>query len=194
MRIHETGIAGCYEIVLNRFEDERGLFVKTFREDYFAGHGLETRFAEQYYSFSYKNVIRGLHFQIPPHEHVKVVYCISGIVTDAVVDLRAGSPTYGKFAMIELSVQKGNMIYIPSGLAHGFWVQSQEAILVYNVTTLYSPLHDRGIRWDSAGIPWTARHPVISKRDKGFPGLDDFISPFTYAGATAPTDGVERRE
>lgn len=192
MRIQETEIAGCYEIVLDKLRDERGLFIKTFRADFFADHGLETRFAEQYYSLSRQHVIRGLHFQTPPRDHVKLVYCISGKVSDAVVDLRAGSPTYGRYAMLELSAEKGNMIYIPAGLAHGFCVLSQEAVLIYNVTTLYSPSHDGGIRWDSAGIPWPAHTPVISERDRGFPELDDFISPFAYYGADAPTDAIER--
>ncbi|WP_409341776.1 dTDP-4-dehydrorhamnose 3,5-epimerase [Paenibacillus sp. MBLB4367] len=189
MRIHETAITGCYEIAPDRFKDERGLFVKTFRDDFFADNGLETRFAEQYYSFSYRHVIRGLHFQTPPWEHVKLVYCVSGNVTDAVVDLRSGSPTYGRFAMLDLSADKGNMLYIPAGLAHGFCVRSQDALLVYNVSTSYSPLHDKGIRWDSAGIPWPVRDPVVSDRDRGFPGLDEFASPFAY-----PMGGVDRRE
>ena len=182
IRIKGTTIPGCYEIEPFMFTDERGIFVKVFHQDTFAENGLETHFAEEYYSISHQRVLRGLHFQIPPRHHTKLVYCISGNVIDAVVDLRLGSPTYGKYETFELSSEEANMIYIPPGLAHGFYVVSPSAIVVYKVSTVYSPEHDSGIRWDSIGIPWPDRHPVTSSRDNELLAFSDFSSPFRYHG------------
>src|SRR5665647_934283 len=101
--LKSTPLAGCFELQPRVSDDARGRFVKVFQVQAFATHGLETHFAEEYYSVSNKNVIRGLHFQLPPMDHVKVVYCVEGEVLDAVVDLRIGSPTYGEHALFVLS-------------------------------------------------------------------------------------------
>jgi len=178
--LKHSKIPSCFEIIPEVFKDERGTFVKTFHEGVFKKNSLETNFAEEYYSFSCKGVLRGLHFQLPPVEHVKLVYCVSGKVLDAVVDLRVGSPTYGEFETFELSAEKANMIYIPKGLAHGFYVLSESAIMMYKVTTVYSPEHDTGILWNSVGIPWPDEKPIISKRDSEFIAFKDFKSPFVY--------------
>ena len=177
----QTGIPGCHEMTSPKFTDNRGLFVKTFHEDDFREHSLTTRFAEEFYTVSRKGVLRGMHFQSPPHDLTKLVFCLSGSVLDAVIDLRIGSPTYGKHALFELSAEKANMIYIPSGLAHGFYSLSDEAVIMYKVTAIYSPSHDTGILWNSAGIPWPDRSPIISKRDNEFPSLTNFSSPFIFA-------------
>jgi dTDP-4-dehydrorhamnose 3,5-epimerase len=179
-KIRQTKIPGCLEILPQKLKDKRGFFVKTFHKDMFRKYLLETDFVEEYYSFSYKRVLRGLHFQVPPMDHVKLVYCISGKVLDVVVDLRIGSPTYGEFEMFDLSSEKANMIYIPKGLAHGFYVLSDNAIMVYKVSTFYSPEHDTGILWNSVGIPWPDEKPIISKRDSEFLSFKDFKSPFFY--------------
>lgn len=176
--LKHTTIPGCYELQPMVIEDERGSFVKTFHKGDFAAHGLKTVWAEQYYSVSKQRVLRGLHFQTPPHDHVKIVHCIAGDVFDVVVDLRKGSQTYGQFACINLSAKHGNMIYLDSGLAHGFYTISETATLVYSVTSAYAPEHDAGIRWDSINIPWPDRDPILSARDKAFPGLADYHSPF----------------
>jgi dTDP-4-dehydrorhamnose 3,5-epimerase len=180
MRILDTSIPGCYELFPDVLQDERGFFVKTFHKDVFADHCLTTQFAEEYYTYSKQGVLRGLHFQVPPMHHVKLVYCVDGSVLDAVVDLRIGSPTFGKYATFELSRQKANIIYLPAGLAHGFYVLSSSAVLLYKVSTVYSPTHDSGILWNSAGIPWPNTNPIISKRDSGFMSLDKFKSPFDF--------------
>jgi len=180
INLKPSKIPSCFEIILEVFKDERGSFVKIFHQDVFQEYGLEIYYAEEYYSFSHKGVLRGLHFQLPPMDHVKLVYCVSGKVLDAVVDLRVGSPTYGEFETFELSAEKANMIYIPKGLAHGFYVLSESAIMMYKVTIVYSPEHDRGIRWNSVGIPWPDEKPIISKRDSEFPDFKDFKSPFIY--------------
>jgi len=180
MKIICTKIPGCYEFFPIIHEDTRGIFVKTFHSPTFKKHGLNTIFKEDYYSTSLKNVIRGLHFQLPPNDHVKIVYCISGIVKDIVVDLRLGSPTYGKHLSIDLSSKRGNMIYIPKGMAHGFCGLSKFSTLVYKTSTVHSPKKDTGIRWDSAGISWPNRTKIISKRDRSFLALKDFKSPFKF--------------
>ncbi|HEY0665076.1 MAG TPA: dTDP-4-dehydrorhamnose 3,5-epimerase [Gallionella sp.] len=173
-------LSGCLELQPKAFDDARGRFVKVFHEQAFAAQGLETRFAEEYYSVSHRNVIRGLHFQLPPMDHVKMVYCVQGKVMDVVLDLRAGSPTYGQHAAFELSAAKANCIYIPKGMAHGFCTLSEQATMVYKVSSVYSPAHDAGILWNSADIPWGVSEPILSARDQGFPALDQFESPFRY--------------
>lgn len=178
--INKTKIPGCFEIKPRKFKDDRGVFVKIFHQDTYKDNKLDTDFTEEYYSFSHQGVLRGLHFQVPPKEHTKLVYCISGEIIDVVVDLRVGSPTYGQFEMFNLSAYKSNIIYIPPGLAHGFYVTSESAILIYKVTTVYSPEHDTGIRWDSVGIPWPNSKPTISTRDSEFLALSNFDSPFVY--------------
>jgi dTDP-4-dehydrorhamnose 3,5-epimerase len=180
LTINSTKILDCYELQPAIFEDQRGRFVKTFHEDVFKSHNLENHFPEEYYSVSVKNVIRGLHFQLPPQEHTKLVYCVSGQVMDVVVDLRVGSPTYGQFATFNVSAEKANLIYIPPGLAHGFYVTSEKAIMMYKVSTVYAPNEDSGILWNSVDIPWGCDNPIISKRDQSFVTLSEFNSPFIY--------------
>lgn len=161
-------------------KDNRGSFVKTFHKDVFAKHGLVTEFAEEYYSVSHQGVLRGMHFQTPPYEHFKLVYCLAGKVLDAIVDLRIGSPTYKESATFELSAEFGNMLYIAPGMAHGFYALTDEVVMQYKVTTGYVPEHDGGIRWDSAGIPWLDSAPVISDRDSCLLALAAFDSPFHF--------------
>jgi len=180
MKVLECKIPGCFEIIPNIHRDNRGSFVKTFHAPTFRKLGLCSDFVEEYYSVSHQGVIRGMHFQLPPHDHVKVVYCTSGTVMDVVVDLRKGSPTFGKFAEFELSAEKGNMVYIPKGLAHGFCVLSESATMLYKVSTVYAPESDAGIKWDSIGLKWPFDNPVISSRDKEFISFTNFDSPFHF--------------
>ena len=182
MNVIKTNIPGCFEIHPDVIKDERGTFVKTFHRDIFDKHGLTTDFAEEYYSYSKKGVLRGLHFQLPPHDHIKMVYCVRGRILDAIVDLRKGSPTFGGYALFELSDENAQVLYLGRGIAHGFYALSNEAIVMYKVTTIYAPEHDAGILWNSAGVPWPDNMPILSKRDKSFPPLSQFESPFIYAG------------
>lgn len=158
--------------------DSRGRFVKILQEDAFSKHGIPTAYAEQYYSVSENNVLRGLHFQTPPHDHHKLVTCLDGEVFDVVVDLRNGSRTYGQHQSFELNGANGDSLFVPTGCAHGFYVRSKTATMFYNVTTLYAASHDTGIRWDSAGISWPSARPVVSDRDAAFPALAEFTTPF----------------
>jgi dTDP-4-dehydrorhamnose 3,5-epimerase len=181
MEIKESCISGCLEITSHIHYDERGFFVKTFNYDIFSMSGLISEWKEDYYSVSKKGVLRGLHFQMPPYDHEKMVYCTEGSVLDAVVDLRSGSPTYGWHVLFEVSEEKANMIYIPRGLAHGFYVLSERATMVYKVSSVYAPEYDSGIHWKSAGIPWPDDKPIISKRDNGFEQFRYFNSPFYWS-------------
>ncbi len=178
--LKSSNLPGCFELQPKIFDDVRGRFVKIFNEEGFKNLGFETSFSEDYYSISYKNVIRGLHFQLPPVDHCKVVCCVYGQVMDVVVDLRIGSPTYAQYALFELSELKANSIYIPKGMAHGFFTTSERAIVLYKVTSGYSQIHDTGILWNSLGIPWPTNNPIVSSRDQGFPTLSEFISPFYF--------------
>ena len=180
MRIVETKLFGCYEILPQIRRDKRGIFVKTFHAPTFKKFGLKALFKEQYYSTSSKNVIRGLHFQTPPKDHTKLIYCTDGEVLDIALDLRVGSPSYKKYVSIKLSAQKGNMIYIPKGLAHGFCTLSKTSTLVYNTTTVYNFEKDTGIRWNTAGVKWPIKNPIISDRDLNLQELKNFNSPFLF--------------
>ena len=180
MEIRKTKIPGCFEFQPTLVKDARGVFVKTFHVEESRTLGLCADWREQYYSTSNQGVLRGLHFQIPPHDHAKLVYCVAGSVEDVALDLRVGSPTYGKAVMLELSARKGNMIYLPRGLAHGFCTPNGPATLVYNVSSVYEPDADAGIRWDSVGIKWSIQKPLLSNRDQTFPAFSEFKSPFFF--------------
>lgn len=180
----ETPLPGCYVLQSHPVVDQRGCFVKTYHREWFESLGLRTDWAEQYYSVSQPGVVRGLHFQLPPHDHAKLVYCIAGRVLDVALDLRKGSPTYGQHISVEMSADQANMLYLPPGLAHGFSTYDEPATLVYNVTSVYNPESDTGIVWDSAGIHWPCPKPIVSSRDKSFTNLSTFNTPFLYNSGT----------
>lgn len=176
----KTNIAGCFELQPTLIRDSRGGFIKTFHNDIFSELCLETSFKEEYYSISKFGVIRGMHFQLPPHAHTKIVYCISGKVLDVLLDLRKGSPSYKKTISVELSATSFNGIYIPVGVAHGFLSLSDNTILAYKVSTVYNPNFDSGILWNSFGFNWPNLDLIISTRDKNLVNLSSFESPFQF--------------
>jgi dTDP-4-dehydrorhamnose 3,5-epimerase len=178
--LYPSALSGCIEIQPRVIQDLRGRFVKIFHAPIFQKLGLETDFVEEYYSVSKQGVIRGMHFQVPPYDHAKLVYCVQGEALDVVVDLRSGSPTCGKTAMFCLSATQGNMVYIPRGFAHGFCATSHDVTLVYKTTTVYEPSADSGIAWDSIGIDWPSENPILSERDRSFETFSNFNSPFIY--------------
>lgn len=178
MKFHATPLEGLYRIEPFYFADARGGFIKTFHADEFAKNGLENEFRESYYSTSVKGVIRGMHFQTPPHDHAKLVFVTSGEILDLIVDLRKNSKTYGKYASFNLTAENRNMLYIPRGMAHGFCAVSDSATVFYFTGTVHNAAHDAGIRYDSFGFDWPMKNPVVSDRDKGFPALGEFKSPF----------------
>jgi dTDP-4-dehydrorhamnose 3,5-epimerase len=171
-------IAGVKLIRPQAQRDRRGTFVKTIHVEIFSKHGIPTQYVEQYFSVSKNNVLRGLHFQTPPHDHYKLVTCIEGEAFDVIVDLRKGSPTYGQHESFELNGASGDSVFVPAGCAHGFYVRSETATLLYNVSTIHAPSHDTGIRWDSVGVSWPSANPVVSERDAALVTFAKFESPF----------------
>jgi dTDP-4-dehydrorhamnose 3,5-epimerase len=178
MKVHQTALPGLLKLEPFVAPDARGLFAKTFQRDEFAANGLETEYSDEYVTVSHPGVLRGMHFQIPPHAQTKLVCCVAGKVLDAIVDLRGASPTYGQHAKFELSLARPEILFVPAGFAHGFCVLDGPAVMFYKVSVPYSPTHDRGIRWDSAGIPWPLERPILSERDRQFPPLAEFGTPF----------------
>lgn len=179
MKFLEIELPGVYIIEPDIFKDERGIFIKTFHEMAFKERGLECNFKESFYSISKKGVIRGMHFQIPPYDHAKLIYVTSGKIVDIILDIRKELPTYGKYVAIELSSENGRILYVPKGCAHGFLAFEDNSTVIYLQTTIHSAEHDKGIRWDSFGMDWGIENPIISKRDMGFSKFENFDSFFT---------------
>ena len=119
-----------------------------------------------------------MHFQLPPAAHAKLVYCITGRVLDVVLDLRKDSPTFGRSYGRELSAVNREMFFIPAGFAHGFLALEDNTTMVYQTSTVHSPTHDAGVRWDSFNFDWPVKNPTLSDRDQKFPTLPEFNSPF----------------
>lgn len=178
MKIVNTEISGVYKIENECIEDLRGGFVKIFNQELLKQKNLNCEYKEHYYSISNKNVIRGMHFQLPPYEHNKLVYVINGSVIDVILDLRTESSTYKKFISIELSADNKYAMYIPKGCAHGFKALETNTIMVYNVSNEYNNVADSGILWDSIGFDWKCEIPIVSDRDKSHCRLKEFDSPF----------------
>ncbi len=178
MEFIPTALEGCYQVSPFFAQDERGTFVKTFNSERFTALGLPTDWREEYYSSSRKGVIRGMHFQTPPHDHQKLVYCMQGQVLDVVVDLRMGSPTHGRYLALKLDAAQGQGLMIPKGMAHGFLALTEDVLMAYKVTSVYAPESDAGIRWDSFGLDWGVDNPIVSVRDCAHPKFSEFNSPF----------------
>lgn len=187
MRFERELLPGAWLVPLRRLQDERGHFVKTFARSAFeaalgaaAAQALDWR--EEFYSLSQRDVIRGMHFQLPPHDHVKMVYCAAGAVDDVLLDLRPG-PGYGRVASVRLDAQAPAVLLVPKGVAHGFRALADNALMVYKTSSEHVPSHDAGVRYDSFGHDWGCAAPVLSARDRQHPALADFVSPFP---ASAP--------
>lgn len=170
-------LPGARLVTLKRFKDGRGSFVKTYSRRLFEACGVTFDLREEFYSSSRKDVLRGMHFQVPPHDHAKIVYCAAGAVLDVLVDLRAG-PGQGAVASVVLAAGQPSLLVIPKGVAHGFKSLSDDSLMVYKTSTEHSPEHDKGIRWDSFGFDWGLDSPILSARDAAHPALADFDNPF----------------
>jgi dTDP-4-dehydrorhamnose 3,5-epimerase len=180
VRLEETGIPGCFTIKAPVFADARGSFVKTFQNPQHEAAGLRTDWREEYFTTSHEGVLRGMHFQVPPADHAKMVNCVRGEVLDVVIDLRHGSPTYGEYRSFTLSETCGTGVYIPSGCAHGFLSLGSTSTMYYKVTSVHSPAHDAGIAWNGFGFDWPSESPILSERDQRHPPLSGFNSPFRF--------------
>lgn len=177
MRLLNELLPGAWVIELDRLADERGFFQKTYLKKTFLDMGISFDCAEEYFSVSQKNVVRGMHFQTPPFDHGKFVYCPAGSVLDVLLDIRSG-PSYGKTASIELRATESLALYIPSGIAHGFKALENQTMMIYKTSTAYAPENDAGIAWDSFGFGWGVAVPTVSKRDQEHPSFGQFNTPF----------------
>jgi dTDP-4-dehydrorhamnose 3,5-epimerase len=164
------------------FGDARGFFLEAFKLSDFRARGLELRVVQSNHSRSTRNVLRGLHYQLNPHAQGKLVRCLEGAILDVAVDVRQGSPSYGKWVGAELTSENQRLIYVPPGFAHGFCVTSEIAQIIYYCTEEYSPEHERGIIWNdpAIGIAWPVENPVLSDKDRIAPLLKDVENTFVY--------------
>ena len=174
-------------IISKRHMDNRGWFSETFHEQRLCHIGLTCRFVQDNQSSSKQaGTLRGLHFQLPPAAQAKLVSVLRGRILDVAVDVRRGSPTYGKHIATELTAQSGHQLYIPVGFAHGFLTLEDDVVIMYKVTDYYASALDSGIRWDDPGIAisWPCKDAdmIISDKDRQLPLLKDFNSPFVYDG------------
>jgi dTDP-4-dehydrorhamnose 3,5-epimerase len=178
--IFQTPLSGLLTLHPRVFADERGIFIKTYHDAAFHELGLRFETKEEFFSTSRRGVLRGMHFQVPPADHDKLIYCTAGAVLDVVLDIRRDSPTFGQHYAEELSDANRKLIYVPRGFAHGFLALTDGALMVYKTTSIYAPACDQGIRWDSFGFAWplAGAAPIISRRDTEFPPLNEFNTPF----------------
>ncbi len=170
-----------------RFGDDRGWFVETYHQPRWAAQGIVETFVQDNHSYSKPvGTIRGIHFQGPPRAQAKLVRCSRGRIMDYVVDLRAGSPTYGRHVAVELSADNGDQLYVPTGFGHAFVTLDPDTEVIYKVSDIYAPETDGGIRWDcpTIGIDWPLppEGPTLSPKDTALPLLAEWTSPFAYDG------------
>lgn len=175
-----SSLQDCFSIEFNQLNDQRGHFIKTFHTQAFKELGIDMEVKEEYFTLSTKNVFRGLHFQLPPKDIDKLVFCVSGIVKDYVVDIRKGSPTYGKYECFELNGDVPKAIFVPKGFAHGFHVISEDALMQYKVSGVFDKDCDYGISYQSFDFAEDISNPILSERDEKFETIYQFDSPFKY--------------
>jgi len=170
VKVETTGLPGVLVIEPAVHRDHRGFFVETWRAERYAEAGLPRSFVQDNHSRSARGTLRGLHYQVEDAQG-KLVRCATGEIFDVAVDLRQGSPTYGRWAGVTMSDRDHRQLWIPPGCAHGFYVLSETADVVYKCTTYYTPAHERVIRWDDPDLaiawPLEGRAPVVSPRDAG---------------------------
>lgn len=178
MKTIETPLKDLTIIQSDIFSDSRGDFQKIFQTQLFKDFSMDFDIKEFYYSISHKNVIRGLHFQTPPHDHTKLVFVSQGEILDVVIDLRKDSATFGKLFSIRLNNLDGNSLFIPSGFAHGFLALTDNTIVNYMQTSQYHKESDSGILYSSIDFEWGIKNPIVSERDLSFVSFDQFKTPF----------------
>jgi dTDP-4-dehydrorhamnose 3,5-epimerase len=185
MQIEETPLPGVLILTPRRFGDARGWFSEVWNKETLAKAGIHCDFVQDNHSYS-KDVgtVRGLHFQSPPHAQTKLVRCGRGRIFDVSVDVRKGSPTFGKWFGIELSAENGRQVLIPAGFLHGFVTREPDSELLYKCSDVYAPACDGAVRFDDPdiGIVWgiDPAAAILSDKDRAAPLLKDFATPFTY--------------
>lgn len=188
MNLEPCCIPDVILITPRKLGDNRGYFMETFRDDRFRAVAGEYAFAQDNQSLSAQGgTIRGLHFQLEPRAQGKLVRCIRGALFDVAVDIRKGSPTYGRHVAVELTAENACQLWVPPGFAHGFCTLAPDTEISYKVTDYYSPDHDRGLRWNdpALGIDWpvSEEDAVLSGKDRVQPLLADLEASFVFVGA-----------
>jgi dTDP-4-dehydrorhamnose 3,5-epimerase len=186
MKIHNTHMLGLILIEPKRFGDHRGFFAETYSRLTYSSLGVDVEFVQDNHSLSAAvGTVRGLHFQAPPHAQAKLVRCGRGAIFDVAVDIRRGSPTYGKWAGFTLSAENGAQLYVPAGFAHGFATLEPDSEIVYKCSDYYTPEAEGALRWDDPdiGIEWPIiGNAILSEKDANAPLLADLCSPFEFEG------------
>jgi len=174
MKFSESPLKGAFVIEPVVYNDHRGFFLETYSRKVFETMGLHVDFVQDNHSLSrHAGVLRGLHFQYPPYGQAKLIRVIDGAAYDVIVDLRKGSATYGEWFAVELSATNFKMLFAPKGFAHGFCTTKENTQVIYKVDAPYAPEAEGGICWDDPDlkIPWPAKSPIVSEKDKGLPVL-----------------------
>ena len=184
----ETKLQGLYIVDLERREDERGVFARTWCRNEFEAHGLDTRLVQCNLSFNIrKGTLRGMHYQAEPYPETKLVRCTMGAIYDVAIDVRPASPTFRQWVGVHLTAENRRMFYIPAGFAHGFQTLVENCEVFYQMSEFYHPDKSRGMRWNDPvfGIDWPLPDPFLSDRDRSYP---DFV----VADALAGTEELSR--
>ncbi|HHX42463.1 MAG TPA: dTDP-4-dehydrorhamnose 3,5-epimerase [Chloroflexi bacterium] len=181
MRVIQTEIPEVLIIEPDVFEDTRGFFLESYSQRRYAEHGINATFVQDNHSLSVRGTLRGLHYQAAPGQ-AKLVRVVRGAVFDVAVDIRWGSPTFGKWVGVELSAENKRQLYIPVGFAHGFCVTSEVAEFLYKCSSYYAPSLERGIAWDDPdlAIAWPVTDPILSDRDRTHPRLAEMERDYLY--------------
>ncbi|HOZ31487.1 MAG TPA: dTDP-4-dehydrorhamnose 3,5-epimerase [Tabrizicola sp.] len=185
MQIEQTPLPDVLIVTPRRFGDARGWFSETWNAARMAEAGLDLPWVQDNHSLSgSKGTLRGLHFQSPPRAQDKLVRCTAGAILDVAVDIRSGSPTYGRWVGVKLSAENGRQLFVPKGFLHGFLTLTDGAEVQYKCTDIYSPDHDGAVRWDdpALGIDWGIATPILSDKDARAPLLADIANPFQWGG------------
>ena len=195
MRFIETELAGAFVVELERRQDDRGFFARSFCRDEFEAHGLRPLVAQSNLSFTAKSgTVRGMHFQFPPSTESKLVRCVRGAVWDIIVDLRPESPTYLSHVAIELDEESLRAIYIPERFAHGHQTLRDDSLLSYQMGAPYTPNNEGGLRYDdpALGLTWPLPVTEISEKDLSFPSYSSIEQSLRDRMANLDTDAVDK--
>jgi dTDP-4-dehydrorhamnose 3,5-epimerase len=172
MIFRETQLEGAFEIDLERMEDERGFFARSYCKREFNEHGIDLEIAQSSISFNHRQgTLRGMHYQAAPHEEKKLVSCVRGAIYDVIIDLRPNSSTYTQWIVAELTALNYRSVYVPEGCAHGFQTLDDDTIVSYHMSAFYTPRLARGVRWDDPAfsVTWPYEPPaVISEKDASY--------------------------
>lgn len=170
-----TQLEGAFIVELEKLEDERGFFARSWCQREFEAHGLNPRLVQCNISLNKKQgTLRGIHYQAPPYEEAKLVRCTAGSIYDVIIDLRPESPTYQKYTAELLTAHNHKMLYVPEGFAHGFLTLEDNCEVFYQMSEFYAPEHSKGVRWNDPvfGIEWPMAPCIISERDRSYPDFD----------------------